>query len=82
MKNKYTGQIYAVKQINKATVVRSDKMIQDLRFLFDEMGVVSRTDHSCLMQLHEILEDKSNFNFVVELMQGGSLEDQLKLNNK
>ena len=50
-----------------------------MKSLHSEMEVMVRTDHNNLMRTHEILEDAANFNFVLEPMRGGSLDDKLKL---
>lgn len=72
IKNKTSGEEFAVKIINKA-----DMQPDDLIALQTEVEILSQIDHPNVVKLHEVWEDKSKFYMVMEIMTGGELFDRV-----
>lgn len=68
------GGLAAVKVINKEELCRED----DKMFLVDkEIEIMSQLDHSNIVRLYEVYENKQEVCLVMELAKGGELFDRL-----
>jgi calcium-dependent protein kinase len=71
---KLTGQIRAIKIINKQ---RLETMDADLNLLANEFSILQELDHPNIVRLYEVYEDPKYVYFVMEYLQGWSLFDRL-----
>ena len=67
-KNKETGDIYAVKIINKSTLKS-----KDVELIRQEKNILNLIKHENITSLKDFFEDKQNIYFVTELYEGGDL---------
>jgi len=72
LKNKTTGEEFAVKIVNKA-----DMQQEDLLALQTEVEILSQIDHPNVVKLFEVWDDKLKFYMVMEIMTGGELFDRI-----
>ncbi|KAG6504587.1 CBL-interacting protein kinase 18-like isoform X1 [Zingiber officinale] len=68
-KNLQSGQIVAVKMIDKRTVMR-DGLVQQIK---REISVMRLVRHPHIVQLFEVMASKSKIYFVMEYVKGGEL---------
>lgn len=52
-------------------MIKEDKLDQ---LIFQEISVLQRVEHNCIVKLIEVLEDSTNFYFIMELLAGKDLE--------
>ena len=65
---------YAVKKISKDKLIKEGGKDQLLMKLMEnELTVLEKTDHPHITRVFEIMEDKSNYWIVMEIMEGGDL---------
>ena len=76
-RNKLSGQIYAVKIINKKEV-----NIRDLELITQEKNYLKLIKHSNIISLKDYFEDKKNIYFVTEYYSGGDLLSLLEKKQK
>ena len=76
-RNKLSGQIYAVKIINKKEV-----NIRDLELVTQEKNYLKLIKHSNIISLKDYFEDKKNIYFVTEYYSGGDLSSLSEKNKK
>ena len=69
-KNKITGDIRAMKQIEKSKIT-------DLQTFKNEIEILSRMDHPNIIKLFEVFEDSKYFYLINELCTGGELLDRI-----
>jgi calcium/calmodulin-dependent protein kinase I len=69
---KSTNEEFAVKIIDKTNLESDDQLA-----LQTEVEILSQIDHPNIVKLHEIYDDKTRFNMVMELMTGGELFDRI-----
>uniref|UniRef100_A0A7S4UGQ0 non-specific serine/threonine protein kinase n=1 Tax=Paramoeba aestuarina TaxID=180227 RepID=A0A7S4UGQ0_9EUKA len=67
---KKTGQVFAIKQIDKAKAGKSE-MLQD------EVDILNKVNHQNTVNMYEIFEGEKNVYLVMELVTGGELFDQI-----
>ena len=68
------GSLFAVKIISKS-LMKNDEVNQDL--LENELSVLSNNSHPNIIRIIDLIEDKTNYYVVSELMHGGELFDRL-----
>lgn len=68
--HKETGDVRAVKEIDKA---RAERFGGSQRDLIAEVEILSRLDHPNILKIYEMLEDGRRFYIVSELCSGGEL---------
>ena len=74
-KHSTTGDIYAVKTVQKASVNANAK----LKSLFDtEINIMSKIKHPNILHLYEYLETGNNFYLVIDYCNNGDMESHLK----
>eukprot|EP00731_Ephydatia_muelleri_P029820 Em0021g343a len=71
--NKCSGQQYAMKIVNKDKPGSSA-----IQFLLREVEVLKRVSHPHIIKLEEVLDTPKKMYLVMELCQGGELNDMLK----
>lgn len=69
---KATNEDFAVKIIDKTNLESDDQLA-----LQTEVEILSQIDHPNIVKLHEIYDEKTRFNMVMELMTGGELFDRI-----
>jgi len=69
---KSTNEEFAVKIIDKTNLESDDQLA-----LQTEVEILSQIDHPNIVKLHEIYDEKTRFNMVMELMTGGELFDRI-----
>jgi calcium/calmodulin-dependent protein kinase I len=69
---KTTNEEVAVKIIDKTNLESDDQYA-----LQSEVDILSQIDHPNIVKLHEIYDEKTRFNMVMELMTGGELFDRI-----
>ena len=63
----------AVKFISKSSLKNQDYF----QLNKNALEIVEEISHPHIVRVYELLEDRANFHIVMELMQGGSLQDQI-----
>ena len=66
VKEKNTGEIKAMKQVEKAK-------IPDIKYIETEIKILSLLDHPNIVRLFEVFEDEKNFYLIMELCTGGNI---------
>ena len=69
-KNKISGDIRAMKQIEKSKIT-------DIQTFKNEIEILSRMDHPNIIKLFEVFEDSKYFYLINELCTGGELLDRI-----
>jgi serine/threonine protein kinase len=69
---KATNEEFAIKIIDKTNLESDDQFA-----LQSEVDILSQIDHPNIVKLHEIYDEKTRFNMVMELMTGGELFDRI-----
>jgi len=69
---KSTNEEFAIKIIDKTNLESDDQLA-----LQTEVEILSQIDHPNIVKLHEIYDEKTRFNMVMELMTGGELFDRI-----
>ena len=70
VENKETGQRFAVKAFSKEYLMSQDK---GKKSLINEIEVMQKLKHPCVMNLEEVHESKNSIYLVLELLEGGEL---------
>ncbi|KAA6362011.1 MAG: putative Calcium/calmodulin-dependent protein kinase type 1, partial [Streblomastix strix] len=73
-KNKKTGQLVAIKFIDKSKVVTDPRQIEAL---FSEINIMQNMKHPYIIQLYEVYELDDKLCLVMELVTGGELFDKI-----
>ena len=47
----------------------------------NEINIMRELDHPHIIKLHEVFETENSFYLILDLMQGGKLEDKILANN-
>lgn len=66
VKEKNTGEIKAMKQVEKAK-------LPDIKYFETEIKILSLLDHPNIVRLFEVFEDEKNFYLIMELCTGGNI---------
>ena len=66
VKDKNTGEIKAMKQVEKAK-------LPDIKYFETEIKILSLLDHPNIVRLFEVFEDEKNFYLIMELCTGGNI---------
>jgi 3-phosphoinositide dependent protein kinase-1 len=72
-KNVRTGQVFALKQIEKRQVQAQQRMKSIIR----ERSILASLNHEGIIRLYCAWHDESNFYFALELAEGGELATQI-----
>ena len=72
VKNRATGERFAVKVMSKKKMNDEDKIAMQT-----EIEILKQVDHPNIVKLLDVFEDERHYCLVMELMQGGELFDQI-----
>ena len=72
VKNRATGERFAVKVMSKRKMNDDDKVA-----IGTEIEILKQVDHPNIVKLIDVFEDERHYCLVLELMQGGELFDQI-----
>ncbi|CAD8150671.1 unnamed protein product [Paramecium pentaurelia] len=73
-----SGQKFAAKIVKKSTLARCSKFEKD--YFLNEINILRLINHDNLLKLEEIHEGEQNIYIITELLEGGSIKDEI-LNN-
>ncbi|XP_067024861.1 calcium/calmodulin-dependent protein kinase type 1-like isoform X1 [Acropora muricata] len=68
---KATGKLYAVKCINKRNISGKEDAVEN------EIAILKKVNHSNIIRLWEIFDNKTHLYLVMDLVQGGELFDRI-----
>ena len=71
-KHKSTGELYAIKILNKKTIKEKMK-----NTIFRENEIISKFHHINIVNVFELIEDKENYYIIMEYCQKGELFDYI-----
>lgn len=74
-RNRRTGELYAVKVINKNKFESAPKVVENFK---KEVDILSRLDHPSIIHFIDFVEDESSIYIVLELAAGGNLLEHLE----
>ncbi len=74
-KHRTKDEYYAVKAIDKAQLLKD---ADGLRMLGDEIEILRRLHHQCIIKLYEVYENKACVYLVLEYVAGGELTRQFQ----
>lgn len=69
VRKKDTGQLYAIKTINKQFIVKEDKVYQ----MVNEKDIMTKMSHPFIVKLYYAFQTKNNLHLVMDLCPGGEL---------
>ena len=70
VKNKFTGETRACKELSKAKITNVDKFAL-------EINIMAKADHPSIIKLYEIYEDARHIYLIMEECSGGELFDRI-----
>lgn len=74
MVHKSTGQVYALKILQKATIVK----LNQTRNIMNEKNLLMRINHPFILKLYQTYRDTNCLYMLLELVQGGELFSRLQ----
>mmetsp|Transcript_3907 Transcript_3907/g.2891 ORF Transcript_3907/g.2891 Transcript_3907/m.2891 type:complete len:235 (-) Transcript_3907:477-1181(-) len=72
-----TREKFALKTIDKATLVQSERNFMSL---LQEVQLLRKLSHENIILLHEVFESQNNIHLVLEYLHGGELFERIKKN--
>lgn len=69
------GKTFAVKALSKKAVYLQENGKETLQ---NEIALMRKIDHSCVVKLHEVYETEQSLYFVLDLLGGGNLNSIIK----
>jgi len=71
-KHRKTGELFALKVINKKNLDKDDLSILD-----SEVAVMRIVAHEYIVKMHDVYDSKSKMCLVLDLLEGGELFDRI-----